>query len=92
MFANIIGSIKTTVTKLVTSHKIHSCEISLVRVKPLLSKGCGRGEIGKHKGLKRRALNHRVTVHPPNSFKHNNYLVDILSDVPLLVIGTEVTL
>lgn len=52
----------------------------------------GRGEIGKHKGLKRRTLNHRVTSHPPNSFKYNNYLVDILSDVPLLVIGTEVTL
>ena len=49
MVANIIGSIKTTVTKL-------------------------------------------VTVHPTNSFKYNNYLVDILSDVPLLVIGTEVTL
>jgi len=53
---------------------------------------CGRGEIGKHKGLKRRALNHRVTGHPPNSFKYNNYLVDILSDVPVLVVGTEVTL
>ena len=64
----------------------------LKTLKPLLSKGCGRGEIGKHKGLKRRTLNHRVTSHPPNSFKYNNYLVDILSDVPLLVIGTEVTL
>ena len=53
---------------------------------------CGRGEIGKHKGLKRRALNHRVTGHLPNSFKYNNYLVDILSDVPVLVVGTEVTL
>ncbi len=53
---------------------------------------CGRGEIGKHKGLKRRALNHRVTGHPPNSFKHNNYLVDILSDVSLLIVDTEVTL
>ena len=92
MLVNGILSIKTTVTKLVTSHKIHSCEISLVRVKPLVSKGSGRGEIGKHKGLKRRTLNHRVTSHPPNSFKYNNYLVDILSDVPLLVIGTEVTL
>jgi hypothetical protein len=92
MLANEIMSIRTTVTKLVTSHRNRLCLKSVVRVKPLLSKGCGRGEIGKHKGLKRRALNHRVTGHPPNSFKHNNYLVDILSDVPLLVIGTEVTL
>ena len=52
----------------------------------------GRGEIGKHKGLKRRALNHRVTVHPPNSFKYNNYLVDTLSDVALSIVGKEVTL
>jgi len=92
VLVNGILSIKTTVTKLVTSHKIHSCEISLVRVKPLVSKGCGRGEIGKHKGLKRRALNHRVTGHPPNSFKYNNYLVDTLSDVALSIVGTEVTL
>jgi hypothetical protein len=53
---------------------------------------CGRGEIGKHKGLKRLTINHRVTGHPPNSFKYNNYLVDTLSDVALSIVGKEVTL
>ena len=52
VLANGIMSITTTVTRLVTSHRKRLCLKSLVRVKPLLSKGCGRGEIGKHKGLK----------------------------------------
>jgi hypothetical protein len=52
---------------------------------------CGRGEIGKHKGLKRLTISHRVTEHPPNSFKYNNYLVDVTSDVALSIQCKEVT-
>jgi hypothetical protein len=81
VLVNRITSIKTTVTKLVTSHKIHSCEISLVRVKPLLSNGCGRGEIGKHKGLKIGKHPSRVTVPPSNLLINNNNLLDLISDV-----------
>jgi hypothetical protein len=92
MLAKGIMSIKTTVTKLVTSHKIESCQISFVRLKPLLSNGCGRGEIGKHKGLKRDECLTCVTVPPSNSFKYNNYLVDVTSDVALSIQCTEVTL
>ena len=45
----------------------------------LLSKGCGRGEIGKHKGLKTRYLTGLITRVTPNLFNQFNYLVDIIS-------------
>ncbi len=40
---------------------------------------CGRGEIGKHKGLKSSNITGLITRVTPNLFKHNSYLVDTLS-------------
>tara|TARA_R110002020_G_scaffold194845_1_gene395763 strand:+ start:80 stop:547 length:468 start_codon:yes stop_codon:yes gene_type:complete len=51
----------------------------LKTLKALLSKGCGRGEIGKHKGLKTSYITGLVTRVTPNLFKHISYLVDITS-------------
>ena len=40
---------------------------------------CGRGEIGKHKGLKRGYITGLVTRVTPNSLNNNNNLVDNIS-------------
>ena len=40
---------------------------------------CGRGEIGKHKGLKTAYLTGLVTRVHANLFKHISYLVDTIS-------------
>ena len=50
-------------------------------LKPLLRKGCGRGEIGIHKGLKRSGYHQRVTVFLSNFLFINNDLLDLMSDV-----------
>ena len=54
-------------------------KICLKTLKPLLSKGRGRGEIGKHKGLKRGYITGLVTRVTPNSFNNNNNLIDNIS-------------
>ena len=46
----------------------------------------GRGEIGKHKGLKRALPTGLITRVTTNFFKYNNYLIDIKS-VALLIKG-----
>lgn len=46
----------------------------------------GRGEIGKHKGLKRALPTGLITRVTTNFFKYNNYLIDIKS-VALLIRG-----
>lgn len=47
---------------------------------------CGRGETGKHKGLKRALPIGLITRVIANFFKYNNYLIDIKS-VALLIRG-----
>ncbi len=51
----------------------------------------GRGEIGKHKGLKTATLTGLVTQVLPNLFKYINYLVDTLSVAPLVKGRSDVT-
>ena len=63
----------------------------LKALKPLLSKGCGRGEIGKHKGLKTSAFSGQITRVTTNFFKYNNYLIDIMSVEPLVRGRSDVT-
>lgn len=46
----------------------------------------GRGEIGKHKGLKRASLSRLITRVTTNFFKYINYLIDKVS-VGLLIRG-----
>ena len=46
----------------------------------------GRGETGKHKGLKRALPTGLITRVTTNFFKYNNYLIDIKS-VALLIRG-----
>ena len=53
----------------------------LKSLKPLLSKGCGRGEIDIHTRLKRSGYYQRVTVFPSNFLLNNNNLLDLMSDV-----------
>lgn len=47
---------------------------------------CGRGETGKHKGLKRALPTELITRVIANFFNNNNYLIDIKS-VALLIRG-----
>jgi len=47
---------------------------------------CGRGETGKHKGLKRALPTGQITRVTANFFKYNNYLIDKKS-VALLIKG-----
>jgi len=47
---------------------------------------CGRGETGKHKGLKRALPTGKITRVTANFFKYNNYLIDKKS-VALLIKG-----
>ena len=51
----------------------------------------GRGEIGKHKGLKSSYLTGLVTQVSSNLFKYINYLVDTLSVAPLVKGRSDVT-
>ena len=44
----------------------------------------GRGEIGKHKGLKSSNITGLVTRVTPNLFNQFNYLLDIISVAPLV--------
>ena len=52
---------------------------------------CGRGEIGKHKGLKSSYITGQVTQVTSNLFKYINYLVDTLSVAPLVKGRSDVT-
>ena len=52
---------------------------------------CGRGEIGKHKGLKTSHITGQVTQVSSNLFKYINYLVDTLSVAPLVKGRSDVT-
>ena len=56
----IIGTICGTVLAQNTAKLVGTK--SLVGLKALLTKGCGRGEIGKHKGLKRLSNECRPTA------------------------------
>ena len=51
----------------------------------------GRGEIGKHKGLKTATLTGLITRVTANLFNQNNYLVDTLSVAPLVKGRSDVT-
>jgi len=48
----------------------------LKTLKALLSKGCGRGEIGKHKGLKTATLTGLITRVTTNLLNNNKNLED----------------
>ena len=52
---------------------------------------CGRGEIGKHKGLKRSEYLTCVTVPPSNLLINNNNLLDLTSDVSVMRMHGVVT-
>jgi hypothetical protein len=51
----------------------------------------GRGEIGKHKGLKIGKHPSRVTVPPSNFLINNNNLLDLISDVSVMRMHGVVT-
>lgn len=51
----------------------------------------GRGEIGKHKGLKTKTITGLITQVASNLFKYINYLVDTLSVAPLVKGRSDVT-
>lgn len=51
----------------------------------------GRGEIGKHKGLKTATVTGLVTRVHDNLFNQFNYLVDTLSVAPLVKGRSDVT-